>query len=151
MFGKVSKNFKRRWSSILREAERKLLLCLKNEALRMQECRNASHFYAKSKELTRTRGDELVCCWLKTLKRCEKTWTNQLADRRKRKFKLWFGKGCSRRRRALSPGAIRDLRTLVSRNELYNDGLGSGRENLEVDQTECTKVNCLCSAQPSRN
>ena len=110
-------------------------------------------FYAKSKELTRTRGDELVCCWLKTLKRCEKTWTNQLADRRKRKFKLWFGKGCSSRRRALSPGAIRDLRTLVSRNELYNDGLGSGRENLEVDQTECTKVNCLnglCSAQPRR-
>ena len=73
------------------------------------------------------------------LERCEKTWIDRLADRRRRK--LWLGKGYGRRRRALSPGAIRDLRTLVSSNELYNDGLGRGKEvNVEVDQVECTEV-----------
>ena len=93
-------------------------------------------FYTKSKELTRTKGDELVCCWLKILERCEKTWMDQLADRRRRKFKLWLGKGYSRRRWALSPGAIRDLRTLVSRNELYDDGLGSREEIIVLKSTK---------------
>lgn len=88
----MSKNFERRWSSILREAERKLLLSLKNEALWMQD-RVSREFHAKSKELMRAKGDRVVCNWLKTLEEYEKTWTDELADRRRRKFKLWSGKG----------------------------------------------------------
>ena len=219
--GKVSKNFERKWSSILKEAERKLLLCLKFEALRMQE-RVSRDFHAKSKELTRKKGDKSVCDWLKILERFEKTWTEQVADRRRRKhrieinrkatrvgtfevcvsthvllrmfimqvlasqlpflanrnaelavpplfwpdtciknrgtcctaewpyclypilwrkFKSWSVKGSSRRRRALSPGAIRDLRTLVSSNELYNNGLRrNGEDSLNVNQAECMEV-----------
>ena len=71
----------------------------------------------------------------------KKTWTEQLADRRRRKFKSWSVKGSSRRRRALSPGAIRDLRTLVSSNELYNNGLRrNGEDSLNVNQAECMEV-----------
>ena len=31
----------------------------------------------------------MVCNWLKTLEEYEKTWTNDLANRRRRKFKVW--------------------------------------------------------------
>ena len=85
--GKVSKNLSEDGQYSEKSAERKLLLCLKNEALRMQE-KVSMDFYVKSKELTRTKGDELVCCWLTILERCEKTWMDQLADRRRRRFKL---------------------------------------------------------------
>ena len=86
-------------------------------------------------------GDKLVCDGLKILEQFEKTWTDQLADRRRRKFKLWSVKGLSRRRRALSPGAIRDLKTLVSSNELYNNGLRrNGEDSLNVNQVECMEV-----------
>ena len=83
--GKVSKNLTE--DGQYSEKSAKLLLCLKNEALRMQE-KVSMDFYVKSKELTRTKGDELVCCWLMILERCEKTWMNQLADGRRRRFKL---------------------------------------------------------------
>jgi hypothetical protein len=54
---------------------------------------------------------------------------------------VWSGKGNSRRRRALSPGAIRNLRTLVSSNALYNDSLGSnGEASIEVNHAEHTEV-----------
>ena len=133
--GKVSKN-----------SERKYFKRSGEKAVVMFEVRNVGNageslegFSCEVKRINQEEGKKLVCDWPKILERFEKTWTDQLADRRK--FKLWSVKGLSQKRRSLSPGAIRDLRTLVSSNELYNNGLRrNGEDSLNVNQVECMEV-----------
>ena len=66
--GKVSYGFKRNWISILREAERKLMVALKSESSAMQY-RVSREFHAKTSEYTKSYGDQTVKHWLKTLEK----------------------------------------------------------------------------------
>ena len=63
--------------------------------------------------MTRLRGDKVVKDWLVLLEQSERTWKDELAVRRRKKFAVSLGGQTHRRRRALSKEAIEDLRRYI--------------------------------------
>lgn len=142
MLGKMSDDFMRRWRNVLFEAERRLLKLLEND-VKQRQVKVGSLFQKRTGELTLLRGDEVVKSWLRTLEILESRWEEDLAKKRRKKFAAWMSGRAKRRRRALSVGAIKNLRELVKQNQEYNEQRGEDavavnevNQDNELDKTK---------------
>ena len=98
-------------------------------------------FHLKTGELTRLRGDQVARDWLVLIEQCERSWKDEFAVRRSKKFAVLLGSQGQRRRRALSWEAINDLRKYILDCKRVNEitsrekdsGLRIGENSLEKD------------------
>lgn len=118
---------------MLFEVERRLLKLLENY-VKQRQVKVGSLFQKRMGELTLLRGEEVVKSWLRTLEILESRWQEDLAKKRRKKFAAWMSGRMKRRRRALSVGAIKNLRELVKRNQEYNEQCGEDTAVNEVNQ-----------------
>lgn len=110
------------------EAERALLVVLKNEVGRKQiELRQ--NIYRKTRHLMFTREDGEEKSWLAELERYEHRWKEELAARRRKKFSKLLGNQAKWRRRALSKEAISDLRRYVTDCMEFNEEISRTSKN----------------------
>jgi hypothetical protein len=121
---RVSYGFKRNWISILREAERKLMVALKSGSSAMQY-RVSREFHAKTSEYTKSYGDQTVKHWLKTLEKLRTRGVGKIIwwPDVKQSSKCCLGKSKIEDVGRCRPETTQNLRTLISNNVVSNDSL----------------------------